>query len=103
MDSNARNIISLYKDLSDKSDSNGEPIASIIQVEQTTLTTYLQERTFDGKTGKEVSPLLHTLDLKALTSGKDELQSDIDVIQEITNTVARVSPTTPVKLTPKAG
>ncbi len=103
MDSNAQNIINLYKDLSDKSDANGEPIASIIQIEQTTLTTYLQERTFDGKTGKEGSPLLHTIDLKAIAAGKDELLFEIDVIQEITDTVAKVSPSTPVKLAPKVG
>ena len=91
-------IVPLYKALVNQVDAKGASIASIIKVEQTTMTTYLQERKFDSMTGKELGPLLHPIDVPSLAVQGVNLQSEVDIIKDLEAIIATVTPSTPADL-----
>ena len=100
MENNTQQLVDLYKKLGSATGPDGNPILSVTQVQQTTTTTYLNERIFDPATGVEKSPLLIAMDIPALDTSTQEVQSDLDAIAAIQALVDQVtaSPTTPVQI-----
>ena len=98
MEQNTREIVDLYNKLGAAVGPDGNPILSVTQVQQTTTTTYMQQRVFDASTGVEAGPILTPIDTGALQSSLDELANDQDTINAISALVAQASPAQAVQV-----
>jgi len=98
METNTQQLVDLYNSLGQKVGPDGNPILSITQVQQTTTTTYMNQRTFDPASGVEKSPILTEVDVQALQTSLDELSADTDTINAIESLLNQASPSTPVQI-----